>query len=117
MQQKYVDTAREGAYYTRMSTEQTASPATPFTLPTMDPMALWAESQAQFANMMSAALGRWQSVGEQYTSVEARATTHAQHAVANWAQLAKEAIAYAGQLATEARKLSLEAAKKMGVSA
>jgi len=89
----------------------------PFTLPNMDPMAIWAESQAQLTKLMTAAMGRWQSFGEQYASVEAQVQTQAQNAVTNWAQLAKDAIAYGTQLSAEARKLSVETAKKMGVTA
>ena len=103
-----------------MSTEKTASnptPPPPFTLPNMDPMAIWAESQAQLTKMMTAALGRWQSFGDQYANVEAQVQAHAQNAVTNWAQLAKDAIAYGVQLSTDARKLSVETAKKMGINA
>ena len=35
----------------------------------------------------------------------------------NWAQLAKDAIAYGTQLSAEARKAGAETAKKMGVGA
>lgn len=35
----------------------------------------------------------------------------------NWSQLAKDAIAYGMQLSAEARKASVDAAKKMGVGA
>lgn len=87
------------------------------TLPNFDPMAMWAQGQAAFTKMMTESLTRWQSFGDQYASVEAQVTSHAQTAVTQWAQLAKDAIAYGQQLSAEARKLSIENAKKMGVPA
>jgi hypothetical protein len=45
--------------------------------------------------------------------MEAQFVTRAQGAVANWAQLAQDAIAYSSQLSAEARKLGFDAAKKM----
>ena len=98
-------------------TETPSPPFSAFPMPSLDPMAIWAESQAQLTKMMTAALGRWSSFGDQYAGVEAQVSTQAQAAVANWAQLAKDAIAYGVQLSTEARKLATETAKKMGVSA
>ena len=95
-----------------------AASANPFTaLPSFDPMAMWAQSQAAFTKMMSDSMTRWQSFGDQYASVEAQVANHANTAVTQWAQLAKDAIAYGQQLSAEARKLSIETARKMGVSA
>lgn len=82
-----------------------------------DPMGIWAQSQQAFAKMMTDSTTRWQSFADQYAQVEQQVATHAQNAVTNWAQLAKDAIAYGTQLSAEARKLSLETAKKMGVGA
>lgn len=87
------------------------------TLPTFDPMAMWAQGQQAFTKMMSDSLTRWQSFGDQYASVEAQVAGHAHTAVTQWSQLAKDAIAYGQQLSAEARKLSVETAKKMGVPA
>jgi len=94
------------------------SSTTPFpSMPTFDPMAMWAQSQQAFTKMINDSLTRWQSFGDQYAAVEQQVASHAQAAVTQWAQLAKDAIAYGQQLSAEARKLSVEAAKKMGVSA
>jgi hypothetical protein len=87
------------------------------TLPNFDPMAMWAQGQAAFTKMVNDSLTRWQSFGDQYATVEAQVASQAQAAVTQLSQLAKDAIAYGQQLSAEARKLSIETAKKMGVSA
>lgn len=97
------------------NTTNQAAPAAPF--PTFDPMQFWAQSQAQFQKLFTDAQNRWQSFADQYVSVEQQVTAHANAAVENWAKLAKDAIAYGVQLSGEARKLSVETAKKMGVNA
>jgi len=104
------------------NTETPKTPPTantnPFTsIPSFDPMAMWAQSQQAFTKMVNDSLTRWQSFGDQYAAVEAQVASHASTAVTQWAQLAKDAIAYGQQLSAEARKLSIETAKKMGVSA
>ena len=86
-------------------------------LSSFDPSGMWAQGQQAFATLMTDAAGRWQAFADQYAAVEQQVSTHAQTAVASWAQLAKDAIAYGAQLSAEARKLSVETAKKMGVSA
>jgi hypothetical protein len=85
--------------------------------PNFDPMSMWAAGQQTFTKLMTDAAGRWQSFTEQYAAIEQQVSTHAQDAVNHWAQLAKDAIAYGTQLSAEARKMSLETAKKMGVGA
>ncbi|CAN5896480.1 hypothetical protein BH11MYX2_BH11MYX2_26380 [soil metagenome] len=96
----------------------TQTPVNPFQAFTaMDPMQLWSQGYAQMTKLMTDSTSRWQSFADHYTSVEQQMTSQAQVAVANWAQLAKDAIAYGVQLSTEARKLSIETAKKMGVQA
>jgi hypothetical protein len=86
-------------------------------LPTFDPMAMWAQGQAQMQKLIGDATSRWQAFAEQYAQIEQQVSSHAQTAVTNWAQLAKDAIAYGVQLSAEARKLSVETAKKLGVQA
>jgi hypothetical protein len=95
------------------------APATPSfpTMPAFDPYAMWQQGQQTFTKLMTDSVARWQSFGDQYAAIEAQLSTHAQSAVATWAQLAKDAIAYGTQLSAEARKLGLETAKKMGVGA
>ena len=87
----------------------------PFTQ--VDPMAYWTQSQQAFQKLMSEAHGRAQAFADQYATLEAQMISRAQGAVATWAQLTQEAIAYGAQLSTEARKLSVETMKKMGVAA
>ncbi|HEY4176612.1 MAG TPA: hypothetical protein VGM90_07270 [Kofleriaceae bacterium] len=100
------------------STPKTETAANPFAaFATMDPMAIWSQGHAQMTKLMTDATSRWQSFADQYASVEQQMTAQAQVAVTNWAQLAKDAISYGVQLSTEARKLSVETAKKMGVQA
>jgi hypothetical protein len=107
-----------------MSTEQTKTapktetPANPFSaFASMDPMAIWSQGHAQLTKLMTDATARWQSFAEQCASVEQSVQAQAQAAVQNWAQLAKDAIAYGAQLSAEARKMTLETAKKLGVQA
>jgi hypothetical protein len=82
-----------------------------------DPMQMWAQGQAQMSKLMTDATARWQAFADQYAQIEQQVSSQAQAAVTNWAQLAKDAIAYGAQLSTEARKLSIETAKKLGVNA
>jgi len=97
---------------------KTETPQTPFQIPAaFDPMQFWTQGQAQMLKMMTDATARWQSFGDQYAAIEQQVASHATKAVNDWAQLAKDAIAYGVQLSSEARKLSVETAKKMGVNA
>ncbi len=93
-----------------------AFPAFP-SFPSFDPMSMWAAGQQTFTKLMTDAVGRWQSFSEQYATIEHQVSTQAHGAVTQLAQLAKDAITYGTQLSAEARKLSLETAKKMGVGA
>ncbi len=105
-----------------MSTTETKKPETktdsnPFTaFATFDPMTMWATSQQTFAKLMTDGFGRAQMFAEQCAAMEAQFVTRAQGAVANWAQLAQDAIAYSSQLSAEARKLGFDAAKKIGAT-
>jgi len=80
-----------------------------------DPTAFWAQGQQAFSKMMTDSLARWQAFSEQYAVIESQVASQAQHAVASWAQLAKDAIAYGQQLSAEARKLAMDATKKMSI--
>ena len=90
------------------TTAKPEAPSNPFMagFPAFDPTQLLADSVA-----------RWQAFTEQCAMVEQQVTAHAHTAVAQWAQLAKDAIAYGVQLSAEARRLSIETAKKLGVQA
>src|SRR4029078_13296426 len=90
-------------------------PANPFAA--FDPMAYWNTSQQTFQKMLVDAYGRAQAFADQYAAMEQQFVGRAQSAVANWAQLANEALAYSAQLSAEARKLGSETARRMGVGA
>jgi hypothetical protein len=66
-----------------------------------------------FAQLWTDTVARAQAAAEQYGAFEKDMMIRAQGAVQTWAQLATDAIAYAGQLSVEARKLSVETAAKL----
>lgn len=95
------------ATHDTQTTAKPEAPSNPFTAAfPFDPSQLVADSVA-----------RWQAFAEQCAAVEQQITAHAHTAVALWAQLAKDAIAYSTQLSAEARRLSIETATKLGVHA
>lgn len=103
---------------TRTETPKTETPNNPFAAFTsFDPMQYWAASQAGFQKLVADAFQRAQSFADQYATLEAQMVNRAQGAVASWAQLTQDAIAYSAQLSAEARKLSLDAARKMSAGA
>jgi hypothetical protein len=91
---------------------ETPNPFAPF-----DPIAYWTTVQQAFQRMTTDAQGRAQAFAEQYGALEAQLVQRAQGAVATWAQLAQDAIAYGAQLTAEARKLGLDAYRKMSAGA
>lgn len=100
---------------TSSTTSSTAPAGAAFPqMPSFDPYAMWQQGQQTFTKLMTDTVGRWQAFADQYAAIEAQVSTHAQTAVAQWAQLAKDAISYGTQLSTEARKLGVDTAKKMG---
>lgn len=82
-----------------------------------DPMAYWTQSQQAFQKLVTDSYARAHSFADQYAALETQMISRAQGAVANWAQLAQDAIAYSAQLSAEARKLGFETARKMSVGA
>jgi len=90
-------------------------PSNPFAA--FDPMAYWTASQQAFQRAVADAYGRAQTFADQYAALESQFIQRAQGAVANWAQLTQDAIAYAAQLSAEARKLGFETARKMSAGA
>ena len=82
-----------------------------------DPMAYWTQSQQAFQKLVTDSYARAHSFADQYAALETQVVSRAQGAVANWAQLAQDAIAYSAQLSAEARKLGFETARKMSVGA
>ena len=92
-----------------------AAPQNPFAA--FDPMAAWTVSQQTFQKMMADAHTRAQTFAEQYAALEAQMFARAQTAIDTWAQLARDTLAYSEQLAAQARKMGLDAARKAGVGA
>lgn len=98
-------------------------PANPFAafIPAFDPahMAQMTSMFApqQFSALWTETLARTQQAAEQFGAFEKDMLARAQTAVQTWSQLAQDAIAYAGQLSVEARKLGLETAKKLSPNA
>lgn len=86
-------------------------------IPMFDPMAFWTTSQQTVQKAITDAYGRAQSFAEQYAVIEAQLVARAQGAVASWSQMTQDAIAYAAQLSTEARRLGTETFRKMSVGA
>ena len=82
-----------------------------------DPMAYWTQSQQAFQKIITDSYARAHSFADQYAALETQVVSRAQGAVANWAQLAQDAIAYGATLSAEARKLGFETARKMSVGA
>ncbi|MEO8843873.1 MAG: hypothetical protein ABI591_25770 [Kofleriaceae bacterium] len=95
------------------STQSTKTPPSQNPFVGIDPMTAWTQGQAAFHQMMADAFGRMSSFAEEYSSLESQLVTRAQGAVANWAQLTADAIAYGAQLSAQARKVGLENAKKL----
>ncbi|MBX3156268.1 MAG: hypothetical protein KF773_09740 [Deltaproteobacteria bacterium] len=114
-----------------MATEPTKKPAEPTSNPTnptnptnpanpfaaFDVMTSFAASQQTFQKMMAESFGRAQAFADQYAAFEAQMVTRANTAVQGWAQLAQDAIAYSAQLSAEARRLTLDAARRFGAGA
>ena len=75
-----------------------------------DPIAAWTK-------LVTESYARMTAFADQYAGLEAQMMTRAQGAVASWAQLSQDAIAYGGQLSAEARKLGFDAWKKLAVAA
>jgi hypothetical protein len=81
-----------------------------------DPMTAWTHGQQVAQQIVADAMQRMTSFADDYAALEAQMFTRAQGAVANWAQLAQDAIAYSAQLSTQARKIGLETARKFGTT-
>jgi hypothetical protein len=94
---------------------ESAAPHNPFTM--FDPMAAWTAGQATWQKMMGDSVARAQAWVDEYAAIESQMYGRALQAVDSWAQLARDSISYSQQLALQARKLGLEAARKAGVGA
>ncbi len=73
---------------------------------TFDPMTTW-------TTMMADAMARFASFSDDVATLEHQMLSRAQGAVASWAQLTQDAIAYGAQLSAQARKLGVETARKL----
>jgi hypothetical protein len=103
---------------TTKKTEAPNASANPFAaFQSFDPMGYWTQSQQMFHKLVADAYTRAQSFADQYAAIESQVVTRAQGAVANWAQMTQDAIAYGAQLSAEARKLGFETVRKMSVGA
>ncbi len=83
----------------------------------LDPMGYWASFRQAMGAAQAQASAQAGKLDAQYADLEAQLVDRAQTAVATWAQLANDAIAYGAKLSVEARKLGADAAKKMGATA
>ena len=100
---------------TETKTETKETKAAPTATPMFagfDPLTAWTNGQAAFQQMMSDAMARFASFSDDVAQLEHQMVSRAQGAVASWAQLTQDAIAYGAQLSAQARKLGLETARK-----
>ncbi len=81
-----------------------------------DPTAAWAASQQAFHKMMTEAFERAQAMSGEYVALEAQMIAKAREAIAHWAKLAQDALSYSAELSAQARKVGVDAARKMGVA-
>lgn len=104
---------------TKTETKTTAAPPFPGfpSFPAFDPMAMFAATQQSWQKLMADAGSRSQAFADQFVAMEGQLIARAHEAINTWAQLAHDALTYSTQLSAEARKLGLDAAKKMGPQA
>ena len=86
----------------------------PGAFPAFDPMAAFAASQQTWQRMIAEAQGRAQAFADEYAQLEAQMIARAKQAIETWAQLAQDALTYSAQLSAQARKLGMDAARKVG---
>lgn len=99
------------AFQTQMNAWTAAQPAF------MNPVTAWSTSQQAMRQMMTDSVNRAQAWGDEYAALEAQMLARANAAIDTWAQLAHDTLSYTAQLSAQARKLSVEAARKAGVGA
>jgi hypothetical protein len=86
----------------KTQTQTTATPKIENPFMAFDPMQMWAASQQAFQKMFSDAL-----------EIESQMAQRAHDAIDQWAKLAHDTLNYSTQLSAQARKLGVEAARKM----
>ena len=79
-----------------------------------DPMAIGA---AFFGKLVTESTARMSAFADQCAGLEAQMMTRASGAVATWAQMTQDALAYSAQLSAEARRLGFDAVKKFSATA
>ena len=90
-------------------TETTPNPSLnipKFPTPDFDPQAMWSK-------FFTDAQVRAQAFADEYAQLEAQMMARAKQAIETWAQLAQDALAYSAQLSAQARKIGLEATRKI----
>ncbi len=79
-----------------------------------NPFAAWTQGPAAFQKIVGDSFVRAQAWSDEYVAQETQMTSKAHGAIDTWAQLAHDTINYTAQLSAQARKLSVEAARKAG---
>jgi hypothetical protein len=98
------------AFQTQMNAWTSAQPGFP------NPVQAWTAAQQTFTKAMTDSMSRAQSWSDEYAAIEQQMLSRANAAIDTWAQLAHDSLAYTAQLSSQARKLSMEAARKAGVA-
>jgi hypothetical protein len=113
-------TAAQTAFQNQMSAAQSAfhnavnAMSAWSTSPSTNPLAAWTTATAGAHKIAADSFARAQAWSDEYASNEADLTKRAHAAVDTWAQLAHDTINYTAQLSAQARKLSVDAARKAG---
>lgn len=79
----------------------------------VNPFGAWGQTQASVQKIIGDSYVRAQAWSDEYVATEAQVVTKAHGAIDTWAQLAHDTI-NTTQLSAEARKLSVDAARKAG---
>jgi hypothetical protein len=109
--------ASQQLFQSTMTDAQARMAAVADKLSAFDPTLYWAGFRDAMHNATSKASSTADQYTAQYAALETQLIERAHSAVQTWAQLSHDAIAYAAQLSTEARKLGVEAARKVGAQA
>jgi len=99
------------SFQTQMNAWTAAQPAF------LNPVTAWSTSQQALRQMMTDSVSRAQAWGDEYAAIEAQMLARANAAIDTWAQLAHDTLNYTAQLSAQARKLSVDAARKAGAGA
>lgn len=89
-----------------MSKTETTPTFPKLATPDFDPQAMWSK-------FFTDSQARAQAFADEYAQLEAQMMARAKQAIETWAQLAQDALAYSAQLSAQARKIGLEATRKI----